>query len=354
MRLKHSAIAVALTAITALGTALTDTTAAHATPGRHAATSAHSPSRPAAPLVEARGPGVFPHSVDYDPDSRKFVVGSLAHGTISSVSQDGTVRTLVDDQDLVSVQAVRVDSERNRILATDVDYGLADRSAPATRFRVAGVASYDADSGRREWYADLNRVAGDGRQHLVSDVTIAPDGTAYAVDELTPTIFRIDRDGRASVLLHDDLLAGKLDIPGFLNDVGMSAVAWMPGNVLIVAMADGSLVRVPVHHPEQAAEVRLSTGLKTITAGIRVLPDGSIAAISSGLLSGQAAVVQRVRPGHHWKSATVTVTDTVADPVSSAVTAGPRGTTYALSGGLAALLAGGPNDGFTLRPVNVR
>jgi len=247
-----------------------------------------------------------------------------------------------------------VDSERNRILATDVDYGLADRSAPATRFRVAGVASYDADSGRREWYADLSKVAGDGKQHLVSDVTIAPDGTAYAVDELTPTIFRIDRDGRASVLLRDDLLVGKLDIPDFLNDVGMSAVVWMPGNILIVAMADGSLVRVPVHHPERAAEVRLSTGLKTITAGIRVMPDGSIAAISSGLLSGQAAVVQRVRPGRHWKSAAVTVTDTVADPVSSAVTAGPRGTTYALSGGLAALLAGGPNDGFTLRPVNVR
>ncbi len=349
MRLKLSAITVALTATLALGTALTGAT------GAYAATPGHSRSCTAAPgVVAARGPGVFPHSVDYDPNSRTFVVGSLAHSTVSSVGLDGTVRTLVDDEDMVSVQAVRVDSERNRILATNVDYGLADRSTPATKFRIAGVAAYDAHSGRRQWYADLDKVANDGKRHLVSDVTIAPDGTAYAVDELTPTIFRIDRDGHASVLLRDDLLAGKLDIPGFLNDVGMSAVAWMPGNILIVAMADGSLVRVPVHHPEQAAKVQLSTGLKTITAGIRVLPDGSIAAVSSGLLSGQAAVVQRVRPAHQWKSATVTVTDTVTDPVTSAVTAGPRGTTYALSGGLAALLAGGPNDGFTLRRVDVR
>lgn len=57
----------------------------------------------------------------------------------------------------------------------------------------------------------------------------------------------------------------------------------------------------------RAAKVRLSKNLKTLTAGIRVLPDGSIAAISSGLLSGKAA-----------------------------------------------LLAGKPDDGFTLRPVNVR
>ncbi|NUL04681.1 hypothetical protein HRW07_15885 [Streptomyces lunaelactis] len=302
MRLKHCAIAVVLTTMTALGTALTSATAAQATPGRHAGTSAQGPSRPAAPTVEASGPGVFPHSVDHDPDSRKFVVGSPAHSTISSVGQDGTVRTLVDDKDLVSVQAVRVDSKRNRILATNVDYGLADRSAPATRFQVAGVASCDAGSGRRLWYADLNKIAGDGKQHLVSDVTIAPDGTAYAVDELTPTIFRIDRDGRASVLLRVDLLAGKLAIPGFLNDVGMSAVAWMPGNILIVAMADGSLVRVPVHHPEQAAKVRLSTGLKTITAGIRVLPDGSVAGATTtegtSISAMSAALWQFVRVRH--------------------------------------------------------
>ncbi|WP_406475136.1 hypothetical protein [Streptomyces sp. NBC_01615] len=351
MRLRLSAAAVVLAALATAGTALT-TAAAHATPGRHVSAAAY--SRPhQVQAIDARGPGVFPHSVDYDPHSRKFVVGSLAHSTISTVSPDGTVRTLVDDKRLVSVQGVRVDSRRNRVLATNVDYGLADRSSPTTKLSVAGVASYDATSGRRQWYADLNKVAGDGKQHLLADVTVAPDGTAYAVDQLTPTVFRIDRYGRASVLVNDDLLAGTVDIPDFLTGVGATAVAWMPGDFLIVAKADGSLVRVPTRHPEQAGAVRLSAQLSALTAGIRVLPDGSIAAVSSGLLTGKAAVVQRVRPCDHWKAATVTVTDSVADPVTSAVTAGPRGSTYALSGGLAALLMGRPNDGFTLRPVDV-
>ncbi|MEW1841954.1 hypothetical protein AB0392_28775 [Nonomuraea angiospora] len=284
------------------------------------------------------------------------MTGSLAHSTISSVDQKGRVRTIIEDKKLVSVQAVRVDSKGNRILAGNVDYGTADRSTDATKFKVAGVAAYAIGSGRRLWYADLNKVANDDKQHLVSDVTIAPDGTAYAVDQLTPTIFRIDRNGRASVLVRDDLLAGDLNIPNFLNNVGMSAVAWLPGNLLIVAKADGSLVRVPVDSPKKAVKVKvkLSTNLKALTAGIRVLPDKSLAVVSSGLLSGKAAVVQRVRPDRDWKSATVKVTDTVADPVTSSVTAGPGGRTYALSGGLAALLAGKPNDGFTLRPVNVR
>ncbi|MEK8172360.1 hypothetical protein NKH77_33280 [Streptomyces sp. M19] len=73
-------------------------------------------------------------------------------------------------------------------------------------------------------------------------------------------------------------------------------------------------------------------------------------AVSSGLLSGKPALVQHIEPGDGWKEATVKVTDTVADPVTNDLTAGPGGTTYALSGGLAQLLAGKPSDGFTLTP----
>ncbi|MFC5835862.1 hypothetical protein [Nonomuraea insulae] len=353
MKLQRSAATLALATMTVLGTTLVGTTSALAAPDRHAAITFDS-ARQAAPVVEAKGPRVFPHSADYHPESGKFVTGSLAHSTISSVDQKGRVRTIIEDKKLVSVQAVRVDTRGNRILASNVDYGTADRSTPATKFKVAGVAAYQIGSGRRLWYADLNKVAKDDKQHLIADVTVAPNGTAYAVDQLSSTIFRIDRSGRASVLLRHKLLAGNVDVPNFLNNVGMSAVAWMPGNILIVAKADGTLVRVPVDSPKKAAKVKLSKNLKALTAGIRVLPDRSIAVVSSGLLSGKAAVVQRVRPDRQWKSATVSTTDTVADPVTSSVTAGPRGATYALSGGLAALLAGKPNDGFTLRPVDVR
>ncbi|WP_433514842.1 hypothetical protein ACQP2T_03980 [Nonomuraea sp. CA-143628] len=351
MKLKQSATAAALTTMTVLGTTLAGTTGALAATDQHAAAGQ---TRRAASTIEAKGPGVFPHSADYYPGSRKFVTGSLAHSTISSVDQKGKVRTIIDDKKLVSVQAVRIDTRGNRILAGNVDYGTAERSTDATKFKVAGVAAYQIGSGRRLWYADLNKVAKDDKQHLVADVTVAPNGTAYAVDQLSSTIFRIDRKGRASILVSHKLLAGNVDVPNFLNNVGMSAVAWVPGNILIVAKADGSLVRVPVDNPKKATKVKLSKDLKALTAGIRVLPDKSLAVVSSGLLSGKAAVVQRVSPDRNWKSATVKVTDTVTDPVTSSVTPGPGGRTYALSGGLAALLAGKPNDGFTLRPVDVR
>jgi hypothetical protein len=304
-------------------------------------------------VITARGPGIFPHSIDYQRRTRSFLVGSLKHSTISRVGIDGTVKTLIDDQDLVAVQAVRDDPRRGRIIATNVDYGLADRSTKAGTFHVAGVASYDATTGHRQWYTDLAAVAADGKQHLISDVAVGADGTAYAVDELTPTVFRIDANGHASVLVRNDLLAGALNIPNFLDGIGLSAVEWLPGNLLILAKGDGALIRLPIDHPGRISAVHLNTSLATITADLRLLPDHSLAVVSSGLLTGQPAVVQRVRPNCRWTAATVTVTGTVPDPVTSGLTAGPDGATYALSGGLADLLAGKPNEGFTLRSVPV-
>ncbi|WP_445515696.1 hypothetical protein [Streptomyces sp. NEAU-174] len=108
---------------------------------------------------------------------------------------------------------------------------------------------------------------------------------------------------------------------------------------------------VPVKDPEKAQEVKLSAPLGSPTAGMRLLKDGSIAAVNSGLLTGKPAQIQRVEPHDGWKKATVKVTDTVEDPVTSDVTAGPNGMTYALSGGLADLFAGKPHDGFNLTPV---
>lgn len=312
------------------------------------------PAHVAAPdVIHADGPDVFPHSGDYDRPAHTFYVGSLHHSTISAVGLNGAVRTVVDDPGMVSVSAVHVDAGSDRLLASNVDYGVADRSTAATTFHVAGVASYRRSTGRRQWYADLAAVAGDTHQHLISGIAEAPDGTAYAVDELSPTVFRIDRRGHATVLSTSALLAGTVDIPGLLDGVGMTGVVWIPGDVLIISKADGELVRLPLRHPDRPTSVHLSQPLAALTASIRALPDGSLAAVSSGLLTGAPAQVQHIRPSHAWSAAAVAVTDTVSDPVTSDVIAGPGGALYALSGGLAALLAHQSNTGFTLTRVTV-
>ncbi|MFC7814078.1 hypothetical protein ACFUTR_05395 [Streptomyces sp. NPDC057367] len=71
-------------------------------------------------------------------------------------------------------------------------------------------------------------------------------------------MFRIGPEGNPSVFLRDDLLQGTLHIPEFLDDVGMAAVEYAEGDPSVIAMADGSLVRVPVQHSGDAQKVKLS------------------------------------------------------------------------------------------------
>ncbi|MGV9851734.1 hypothetical protein ACWDWU_23625 [Streptomyces sp. NPDC003442] len=350
-KLKIAIAGAALVAAAATGTAMATSGSSAGSGAERTQTRAEQSKQATPSVIKADGPNVFPHSLDYDPRSKTFFATSLKQGKVTAFGPDGKVRTHINDPALVSPQAVKVDRERNRIMVSNADYGIADRSDKDNPFKVAGVGSYDLKTGKQDWCVDLTAITNDGKKHLISDVAVAPDGTTYAVDELSPTVFRIDKQGRAKVFLRSDLLQGKLDIPDFLDDVGMTAVEWVEGNQLIISMADGSLVRVPVDNPEGARKVKLDKPLSSPPAGMELLKDGSITAVSSGLLTGKPAKVQLVKPRDGWKEATVSVTDTVKDPITSDVTVGPGGTTYALSGGLAQFLAGKPNDGFTLTPV---
>ncbi|MBL1117252.1 hypothetical protein JK364_33445 [Streptomyces sp. 110] len=350
-KLKIAIAGAALVAAAATGTAMATSGSSAGSGAERTQTRAEQSKQAIPSVIKADGPNVFPHSLDYDPRSKTFFAASLKQGKVTAFGPDGKVRTHINDPALVSPQAVKVDRERNRIMVSNADYGIADRSDKDNPFKVAGVGSYDLKTGKQDWCVDLTAITNDGKKHLISDVAVAPDGTTYAVDELSPTVFRIDKQGRAKVFLRSDLLQGKLDIPDFLNDVGMTAVEWVEGNQLIISMADGSLVRVPVDNPGGARKVKLDKPLSSPPAGMELLKDGSITAVSSGLLTGKPAKVQLVKPRDGWKEATVSVTDTVKDPITSDVTVGPGGTTYTLSGGLAQFLAGKPNDGFTLTPV---
>ncbi|WP_413801077.1 hypothetical protein [Streptomyces iranensis] len=350
-KLKIAIAGAALVAAAATGTAMATSGSSAGSGAERTQTQAGQSKQATPSVIKADGPNVFPHSLDYDPRSKTFFAASLKQGKVTAFGPDGKVRTHINDPALVSPQAVKVDRERNRIMVSNADYGVADRSDKDNPFKVAGVGSYDLKTGKQDWCVDLTAITNDGKKHLISDVAVAPDGTTYAVDELTPTVFRIDKQGRAKVFLQNDLIKGKLDIPDFLDDVGMTAVEWVEGNQLIISMADGSLVRVPVDNPEEARKVKLDKPLSSPPAGMELLKDGSITAVSSGLLTGKPAKVQHVRPRDGWKEATVSVTDTVKDPITSDATVGPGGAKYALSGGLAQFLAGKPNDGFTLTPV---
>ncbi|TCO55917.1 hypothetical protein [Actinocrispum wychmicini] len=303
-------------------------------------------------LIEVHAPALLPESVGYDSISNQFIVGSVRNGTVSTVRTDGSIQTLVDDPQLVSTAGVRVDELRRRVLVTNLDLGVGVHSSPDTVFRLSGLGSYGIDDGATNWYVDLAAVAHDGGLHFANEIAIAPDGTAYVTDGAAPIIYRVGVTGHADVLVRDDRLAGNGSLPGTPPNFGLTAVAWAPGNLLVVTKADGTVWRVPVGAPAALSQVALSGGLLTFVDDVRTLPDGSLAAISNGF-GGPTGAVQTISPYNGWRKATVTSTIVLNEVLPTGITAGPSGTTYVLFGHIADFGAGHPSDTFTLRKVQI-
>ncbi|MFF9640023.1 hypothetical protein [Kitasatospora aureofaciens] len=308
-----------------------------------AAAAAH---RPAPAVITGHAPTLVPEAGVWDASHHRFLLGSLRHGTVSAVALDGSVRTLVQDPALTEIAGLRIDPVHRRVLVTDLDNGIGERSSAATLGKIAGIGAYDLDTGRRLFYTDLAAVAGDGGSHLANDIAVAPDGTAYVTDSFAPVVYRVDPNGTGSVLLRDDRLT---PAPG---TYGLNGIVYREGHLILGKWDDGTLWRVPLRDPAGLRPVRIADGGALLHLdGIAARPDGTIAGVTNAFFgTGRDAEVE-LRSDDHWRTARLTAVRPSVDATPTAVTTGPAGVLYQLSGGLADANAGHPGDAFTLRRV---
>jgi sugar lactone lactonase YvrE len=287
--------------------------------------------------VPGSAPTLHPEGVAFDPARGEFLVGSVTHGTVSVVRGDGTVRTLVDDSRLVTTMGIAVDVARHRLIVTNADLGVADRSSPGTVFNLGAVGGYDLRTGAPLFYVDLAALT-PGGQHFVNDVTVGPDGTVYATDSLAGAVYRVDRAGRGSVLVHDQRLAGSPST-GF----GLNGIVWAGGGVLVAALsATGELVRIPVAAPARFQTVAVNAPIGN-PDGLAITGRGELALVDNSA----ADRIVALRSADGWRTAAVAASTPWPDHVPTTLTSTRCGL-YALDGELDVLLAGGSSDTFTI------
>ncbi|MEE1827296.1 hypothetical protein PUR61_34660 [Streptomyces sp. BE20] len=304
-------------------------------------------------VIAGHAPTLVPEGATWDQDRQRFLVGSLRHGTVSVVRPGGGVRTLIDEPDtLVSVIGLHVDRARGRVLLANGDNGLGTRTSAATAGRLAGLGAYDLETGRRLFYADLAAVAGDGGPHFANDVAFGPDGTAYVTDSLAPVVYRIATDGTASVLVRDARLT---PAPG---GYGLNGIVLRDGRLIIGKWDDGTLWQVPVHRPADLRPIPVTAGPGTGGPGALLhldgllgRPDGSIVGVTNGLAGAGLDASVELRSTDGWRTARLTSVRPSADLLPTAVTPGPGGGVYTLSGRLDLAFAGTPGDTFSLRRI---
>ncbi len=231
-------------------------------------------------MVVAVREGLFPEGVEYDSVNGRFLVGSLAEGTVFAVADDGTVTPFVEDERIPSSTGIEVDEAGNRLLV-----------AVTNRETEAFLGIYDLTSGENLAFVDFAPLLPNDPEHFANDVAVDSQGNAYVTDSFAGVIYRVDPQGNASVFLEDQRFSTQFALNGITYNEA--------GNYLIAVLVPG-LIKIPLDNPGGFTQVALDMDIPN-EDGIVFIDDRTLAVVSNAL-----GTVFRVESDDDFESARVT------------------------------------------------
>ncbi|EOA25287.1 hypothetical protein CARUB_v10018601mg [Capsella rubella] len=198
-------------------------------------------------VINFRSPGLYPEGLTWDPRDQHFLVGSLHSRTIHSVSDAGVVETFISDPDLpenATILGLAVDSTNRRLLA-------AIHCAPPL-LPFSALAAYDLRSGgRRIFLSALPSLPGDDEdisRDIANDVAVDFKGNAYVTNSAKNFIWRVDRDGAASIFSRSPVFNSQpvaADADETFRDCGLNGIVYISkGYLLVVQSNTGKMFKV--------------------------------------------------------------------------------------------------------------
>ncbi|XP_051144798.1 uncharacterized protein LOC127260857 [Andrographis paniculata] len=256
-------------------------------------------------VINFRWPNLYPKSFAWDPKSDHFVVGSLRHPQLISVSDAGVVSSLLFDESLPpnsSFAGISIDPRHHRILAV-----VRRRSPPYN-----ALAAYDLPTFRQLFVAPLDHLL--PSPIAANDVTADYSGTAYVTDSANGVVFKITEQGEAAILSRSQAFKS-----------GLNGVVYNPkGYLLATQSTTGTLFKVNVD-TGTARRVLLNKDL-TAPDGIALRRDGVVLVVSPQKL-------YFIKSDDSWSEGAVYDETTLeGDGQANAVVAGAENRAYALYG----------------------
>jgi sugar lactone lactonase YvrE len=184
-------------------------------------------------------PGMRPEGIAYDDDHEALFMGSVARRKIVRITSDGEVRDFVPSgTGIYAVLGVRVDAAHGLLWAATAARPSMEGYDPRDEGKAALLA-FALDSGAPRLSLPLT----DGGKHMLNDVAIAPDGTAYVTDTESGAVWR---HRAADTGLVEFLPAGALRAPNGIACDGQRLLVAHASGVTVVALASGARAELAV------------------------------------------------------------------------------------------------------------
>lgn len=270
-------------------------------------------------------PDLFPEGIVYDPVQNWFYVSSVTQGSVGIVKMDGSYQTFITDPSLTSTTGLKIDKARKRLWVANVENGI-------------GV--YNLPSGERLFFADLSTLI-PGLPLFINDVVLDPNGNAYVTNSFAPVIYKVTRDGIASVFFNNtDFATG----PG---EFGFNGIVYDNRGFLLVAFAD-KLVKIDVDNPDNYSIVQLDAAI--FPDGLLLSKNGKELLVVHNTGGTPDDSVLSFMSDDQWQSGTLTNSFGTGPVFPTTLTSDGK-SVYVLYSHLDKFISGNSHNSFTIQKV---
>ena len=209
----------------------------------------------------------MPEALAWDESRQKFLVGTVADGSVLAVGKDGQVSKLLeanDENGMWSVFDILVDESRNRLWVSSAATPVFSRFSAVDKGRSA-LFEFDLETLQ---LIHRHPVPVDGRPHILGSMALGPEGDIYIADRALPllynkpageqklkavmgstdmvslrgitmrpdgsVIYLADREMGIMVIDIKGSRAGKLAIPATLNLGGIDGLYLWENNLIVI------------------------------------------------------------------------------------------------------------------------
>ncbi|KAF3432199.1 hypothetical protein FNV43_RR26938 [Rhamnella rubrinervis] len=249
-------------------------------------------------VIDFRSPNLYPEGITWDPSAQHFIVGSIRHRTLVSVSDAGIAETLISDPTLpenVTFLGLAVDSVNNRLLAA------VQAMEPEPHF--SALAAYDLRSRNRVFLSLLPSSDGDsGTRQIANAVAVDFKGNAFVTNSAGNYIWKVNDKGEASIFSKSPIYTSHpVDPDSPFSFCGLNGAVYISkGYLLVVQSNTGKMYKVDAD--DGTARLVLLNEDLPLADGIAKRKDGVVVVVSPNkmwLLKsqdswGEAVVIDRV------------------------------------------------------------
>ena len=178
---------------------------------------------------------VMPETISWDESRQKFLIGTIAEGSIIAVGKDGEVNELLkadDENGLWAIFDILVDQQRNRLWVSSASMPFFSRFDPIDKGRSA-LFEFNLETLELIHHYP---VPVDGSSHTLGSMAQSPNGDIYIADRTLPFIYKKPADGQ------------KLKaVMGLRSMISMRGIAMQPdGRIMYVADREMGIMIIDV------------------------------------------------------------------------------------------------------------